>query len=83
VHRAVINIAEHNTPRAPCLSINGPKNGDIIAARTPPIETAPDIAVLDHSNSSVMGVTKMESVATAGPCRTKPAQHAQNRTTHP
>jgi hypothetical protein len=55
----------------------------MIAAKSPPAETAPDIAVLDQSNSVTIGVMKIESVATAGPCLTNPAQQAQKRIIQP
>ena len=53
------------------------------AANTPPSDTAPDSAVRDQPNSRVSGSTKIDKVATAGPCRAKPAQHKQARTTQP
>jgi hypothetical protein len=38
---------------------------------------------MDHPNSLVIGTMKTVSVATAGPCRAKPAQAAQAKTTQP
>ena len=40
-------------------------------------------AARDQPNSRVNGSTKIDNVATAGPCRAKPAQHRQARTTQP
>jgi hypothetical protein len=49
----------------------------------PPSDTAPDSSVRDQPKSLVIGATKIESVATAGPCRAKAAQQAQARITQP
>ncbi len=49
----------------------------------PPSDTAPDSAVRDQPKSLVIGETKIDSVATAGPWRANPAQQAQARITHP
>ena len=46
-------------------------------------ETAPDTAARDQPKSRVSGSTKIEKVATAGPCRAKPAQHKHARTIQP
>ena len=64
-------------------SRTGPISGDASAAMTPPSETAPESAVRDQPNSVVIGSTKMESVATAGPWRANPAKHTQARITQP
>ena len=71
------SCARHSDPEL------GPKTGDAKAAKIPPMETATDIAVRDHPNSSVIDSIKIESVATAGPCRAKPAQQTQASTTQP
>jgi hypothetical protein len=47
------------------------------------METATDIAVRDQPNSAVIGSIKIESVATAGPCRANPAQQTQASTIQP
>ena len=57
--------------------------GDKIAASTPPKETAPEIAVRDQPNSVVIGVTKIDNVATAGPCRENPAKQTLINTIQP
>ena len=49
----------------------------------PPSDTAPDSAVRDQPSSLVIGSTKIDSVATAGPLRAKPAQHTQPRMIQP
>ena len=41
--------------------------GDNIAARMPASDTAPEMAVRDQPNSDVIGSTKIDNVATAGP----------------
>ena len=75
--------ARQSTRRAPRRSTNGPMTGEMIAASTPPSDTAPDISVRDQPNASVIGTTKIDSTATAGPCRAKPARQMQPSTTHP
>ena len=75
--------ARHNTSREPRRSSMGPISGETSAANRPPSETAPDRAVRDQPNSCVSGSTKIDKVATAGPCRAKPAQHKHARTTQP
>ncbi len=62
---------------------SGPIHGEISAASTPPNDTAPESAARDQPNSRVSGSTKIDNVATAGPCREKPAQHRQPRMTQP
>jgi hypothetical protein len=57
--------------------------GDKSAARIPPSDTAPDSSARDHPNSLVIGATKIESVATAGPARANAAADAQASTIHP
>ena len=79
----VTNTAAHSMMRAPCRSSTGPISGDSTAAITPPSDTAPDSAVRDQPKSPVIGWTKIDSVATAGPCRAKPAQQAQARMIQP
>ena len=79
----VINIATQSMARAPRRSSIGPSYGEAIAASTPQRDTAADKAVRDQPNSPVIGSTKIESVATAGPCRANPAQHTQANTTQP
>jgi hypothetical protein len=54
-----------------------------MAANTPPSETAPAIAARDQPNSLVMGTTKIDIVATAGPWRANPVRHRQPSTTQP
>ena len=54
-----------------------------MAARMPPSDTASEIAVRDQPNSLVIGSMKIDSVATAGPWRAKPAQQTQPRMTQP
>jgi len=49
----------------------------------PPNDTAPEMAVRDQPNSAVMGETNTDSVATAPPCRDRPAQQAQARMIQP
>ena len=83
VDTPVTETATHRMSRAPRRSRIGPINGDVKAASTPPRETAPESAVRDQPNSRVIGPTKMDSVATAGPCRAKPARHTQARMTQP
>ncbi len=68
---------------APCRSSCGPISGEAKAARIPPSETAPDRAVRDQPKSLLIGSMKIDSVATAGPWREKPAQHTQASTTQP
>ena len=57
--------------------------GEMMAARMPPTETAPEMAVRDQPNSPVIGATKTESTATAAPWRAKPARQTQASTTQP
>ncbi len=83
VDTPVTETAMHRMSRAPRRSRTGPINGDVKAASTPPRGTAPESAVRDQPNSRVIGPTKMDSVATAGPCRAKPARHTQARMTQP
>ena len=83
VDRLVTRTAAHSMRRAPWRSRTGPISGEAKAASTPPSDTAPESAVRDQPNSLVIGSTKMESVATAGPCRANPAQHTQARITQP
>ena len=66
-------MARQSTKRAPRLSTIVPMNGDVKAANIPPSDTAPEIIVRDHSSSMVIGVTNIDSVATAGPCLANPA----------
>ena len=42
-----------------------------------------DVSVRDQSNASVIGSTKIESTATAAPCRANPARQMQPSTTQP
>ena len=79
----VTSTAEDSIARAPRRSSSGPISGDSTAAIAPPSDTAPDKAVRDQPKSAVIGSTKMESVATAGPWRAKAAQHTQARMTQP
>ncbi len=79
----VTSTAVQRMSRAPCRSSTGPISGEATAAKIPPRETAPDNAVRDQPNSLVIGSTKIESVATAGPCRAKPAEHTHARITQP
>jgi hypothetical protein len=60
-----------------------PIRGEMIAARMPPSDTAPDSAVRDQPKSRISGVTKTDKVDTAGPCRANPAQHKTASTTQP
>ena len=69
--------------REPWRSTHGPISGDANAASTPPSDTAPDSAARDQPSSRLSGSTKIDNVATAGPCRAKPAQHKQPRMTQP
>ena len=69
--------------REPYRSTSGPISGEVSAASTPPNDTAPDSAARDQPNSRVSGSTKIDSVATAGPCREKPAQQRQARMIQP
>ena len=62
---------------------SGPISGATTAASTPPNDTAPDKAVRDQPKSLLIGSMKIDRVATAEPCRAKPAQHAQANTTQP
>ena len=80
---AVDKTAKQSTTRAPLRSRYDPIEGDKIAASTPPKETAPEIAVRDQPNSVVIGVTKIDNVATAGPCRENPAKQTLINTTQP
>src|SRR5947209_1049978 len=73
----------HSTTREPRRSSKGPISGAEIAANTPPNDTAPESAVRDQPNSRVNGSTKIDKVATAGPCRANPAQHKHVSTTQP
>ena len=73
-------MARQSTKRAPRLSTIFPMNGDVKAANIPPSDTAPEIIVRDHSSSMVIGVTNIDSVATAGPCLANPAQQIANKT---
>lgn len=77
------NTDAHNTSREPRRSSSGPINGAATAASTPPSDTAPESAVRDQPNSRVSGSTKIDRVATAGPCLANPAQHRQASTTQP
>ena len=79
----VPSTARQSTRRAPLRSRIGPSFGDVIAASTPPSETAPDSAVRVQPKSWVIGATNIDSVATAPPWRANPAQQAQNSTTQP
>ena len=63
----VPSTAKHRTSRAPRRSSTGPISGEINAASTPPSETAPPISVRDQPNSVVIGTTKTDRTATAGP----------------
>ena len=76
-------MARQSTKRAPRLSTIVPMNGDVKAANIPPSDTAPEIIVRDHSSSMVIGVTNIDSVATAGPCLANPAQQTANKTSQP
>ena len=68
---------------APYRSITGPSNGEVKAASNPPKDTAPENIALDQPNSSLIGATKIEVVATAGPCRANPTKQTQpKKTTH-
>jgi hypothetical protein len=80
---AVERTARLRTTRGPRRSSTGPRKGEAIAARIPPSDTAPEIAVRDQPNSPVIGATKIDSTATDEACRAKPAQHTQPRMTHP
>ena len=77
------STAAHSTSREPRRSSKGPISGAEIAANTPPKDTAPESAVRDQPNSRVNGSTKIDRVATAGPCRANPAQHKHASTTQP
>ena len=79
----VVRTAAHRISRGPRRSSSVPIVGEKIAARMPPSETAPDSAVRDQPNSDVMGSTKIDSVATAGPAREIAAQQTQARITQP
>ena len=81
--KPVPSTAQHRISRAPRRSSTGPSIGEITAASTPPSDTAPAIAVRDQPNSAVIGTTKIDSVATAGPWRAKPARQRQPNTTQP
>ncbi len=80
---ALTSTATLSTAREPCRSRMRPIGGATSAAITPATDTAPDNAVRDQPNSRISGSTKIESVATAGPWRAKPAQHRHARTTQP
>jgi hypothetical protein len=80
---AVTSTASDKAAREPYLSTSGPISGEVSAANTPPNDTAPERAARDQPNSRVSGSTKIDNVATAGPCREKPAQHRQPRMTQP
>ncbi len=69
--------------RAPRRSSTGPISGETKAASSPPPETAPAIAMRDQPNSVVIGTRKIDSTATAGPWRAKPARQTQPSTTQP
>ena len=59
-------------------------SGEATRRQSPRRERQPRTsAVRDQPNSLVIGSTKMESVATAGPCRAKPAEHTHARITQP
>jgi hypothetical protein len=77
VDSPVTSTAAHSIMRAPRRSSIGPISGDTNAAMIPPSDTAPESAVRDQPKSLVIGSTKIDSVATAGPLRAKPAQHTQ------
>ena len=77
------STAAHSTSREPWRSSTGPISGATRAASTPPSDTAPDSAVRDQPNSRDSGSTKIDNVATAGPCRENPAQHRQASTIQP
>ena len=83
VERPVSNTAAHSIRRAPRRSRTGPISGEVSAAKMPPNDTAPESAVRDQSNSLVIGSTKMDRVATAGPWRAKPQQHRQAKMIQP
>ena len=83
VETPVTNTAGHSTERAPCRSSTGPISGEASAAKMPPNDTAPESAVRDQPNSLVIGSTKIDKVATAGPCRAKPQQHRQAKMIQP
>ena len=76
-----MELVRQSTKRAPRLSTIVPMNGDVKAANIPPSDTAPEIIVRDHSSSMVIGVTNIDSVATAGPCLANPAQQTANKQT--
>jgi hypothetical protein len=83
VEMPVNSTATPSIRRAPRRSSTGPINGEASAARMPPRETAPDSAARDQPKSRVIGSTKIDSVATAGPCRAKPQQHRQAKMIQP
>ncbi len=83
VANPVPSTARHKISRAPRRSSTGPSNGEMKAASTPPSDTAPDISVRDQPKASVIGTTKTDSTATAGPWRAKPARQMQPSTTQP
>ena len=60
-----------------------PSVGETTAASTLPSDTAPAISMRDQPNASVIGTTKIDSTATAGPWRAKPARQRQANTTQP
>jgi len=83
VDNPVARTARHSIRRAPRRSSTGPSIGDTKAAISPPSDTAPAISMRDQPNASVIGTTKTDSTATAGPCRAKPARQRQPSTTQP
>ena len=83
VARPVPSTARQRIRRAPRRSSTGPMSGETNAASTPPSDTAPAISVRDQPKASVMGTTKTDRVATAGPWRAKPARQMQASTIQP
>ena len=83
VEKPVPSTARHRMSRAPRRSSIGPSIGETKAASTPPSDTAPAISMRDQPNASVIGTTKTDSTATAGPWRAKPARQMQPSTTQP
>jgi hypothetical protein len=79
----VVSTAMRRIVRGPLRSRNEPSIGDVMAARIPPSETAPEISVRDQPNSAVIGPMNTDSVATAGPTRASDTQHTTPRMTQP
>ncbi len=83
VANPVPSTATHRISREPRRSRIRPSEGETKAASTLPSDTAPAISMRDQPNASVIGTTKTDRTATAGPWRANPARQMQPNTTQP